>query len=341
MQARNAWCAIIMILLCAVATPSAGQVSPSTAPSVKKGDPPPRNALSLSISQAQSMLGDAIKQRYVGTFKSCQRVLMVRGCITDEISPAADIQVRSSGFELTAPYSERITAGRPNSDSGKVFVNFKKLGDGKSPQGGEIDPEDYLEAFLLGSSDPKGGAAGGGVVAGKVNWSPHPVYCVGYLPKPYGDYLPGTLVMWTSETPARQFADAFNRLLYAATQHEEFKMFSAAAKAWRDNPVKPPLSAEADRQRVLAENAIKEKNLDSAAQHYESGLEIQPTWPAGWFNLALIYAEQNKYGDAGESMEHYLELVPDAADAKAAREQMFIWEDKAKQPVHQAPSAVR
>jgi hypothetical protein len=29
-------------------------------------------------------------------------------------------------------------------------------------------------------------------------------------------------------------------------------------------------------------------------------------------------------------MNHYLELVPDAPDAKDAREQMIIWEDKAR-----------
>jgi hypothetical protein len=29
-------------------------------------------------------------------------------------------------------------------------------------------------------------------------------------------------------------------------------------------------------------------------------------------------------------MKHYLELVPDAPDAKDARTQLIIWEDKAK-----------
>jgi regulator of sirC expression with transglutaminase-like and TPR domain len=106
--------------------------------------------------------------------------------------------------------------------------------------------------------------------------------------------------------------------------------FSAAAKAWRQNPTKPPLSPEADRERILAENALKEKNLDSVVEHYESALEFQPMWPAGWFNLALIYAEQNDYADAADRMKHYLELVPDAPDAKSAREQIIIWEDKSK-----------
>jgi tetratricopeptide (TPR) repeat protein len=113
-------------------------------------------------------------------------------------------------------------------------------------------------------------------------------------------------------------------------QEADWHDFQPKAAAWRALPVKPPLNAETDRHRILAENALKEKNLDSAIQHYEDALEIQPTWPAGWFNLALLYAEQKNYADATDSMKHYLELVPDAPDAQQAREQMIIWEDKAK-----------
>jgi tetratricopeptide (TPR) repeat protein len=164
---------------------------------------------------------------------------------------------------------------------------------------------------------------------------------VGYLPSPQWPALgwggmSGIVPLqfvWSDEGNAQNFADAFNRLLYAAYGNEdsaELQAFSAAAHAWRENPVKPPLSPEADRARILAENALKEKNLDSAVEHYESGLEVQPMWPAGWFNLALIYAEQNNYADATDRMKHYLELAPDAPDAKDAREQMIIWEDKAK-----------
>jgi len=113
-------------------------------------------------------------------------------------------------------------------------------------------------------------------------------------------------------------------------QEAAWRDFQPKAAAWRALATKPPLSPEADRERLLAENAIKEKNLDSAINHYEGALELQPTWPAGWFNLALLYAEQKNYADATDAMKHYLELVPNAPDAKDAREQMIIWEDKAK-----------
>jgi tetratricopeptide (TPR) repeat protein len=287
------------------------------------------------------MLKEAIKKRYVGTMKTCQRVLMVKGCFTYVLSEAANIRIRASGFELAAPYTSHVTAGGPPSqDAGKVFVIFKKQDTEKTDAGGKADaseaakknaaektitPEDYVQAYRLGMADPKGG-----LVAGKYTYSPNRLYNVGYLPNPVHSSMDVTVFLWAEETAAQNFADAFNRLLYAAYQDEEFKTFSAAAKAWRENPVKPPLSPDADRDRVLAENALKEKNMDSAIEHYENALEAQPTWPAGWFNLALLYAEQKNYADATDRMRHYLELVPDAPDAKDAREQMIIWEDKAK-----------
>jgi len=113
-------------------------------------------------------------------------------------------------------------------------------------------------------------------------------------------------------------------------QGKIFERFQKQAAAWRATNPKPSLNEEAERQRILAENAIREHDLDSAIQHYEKGLAAQPMWPAGWFNLAMVYAEQSKFNYASDRMKHYLEMVPDAPDAKEAREQMIIWEDKAK-----------
>ncbi len=106
--------------------------------------------------------------------------------------------------------------------------------------------------------------------------------------------------------------------------------FQLKAAAWRLLTTKVPLSPDAERHRILAENAVKEHDFASAMDHYESALEIQSTWPAGWFNLALIQGEMNVYAGAIDSMKHYLELVPDAPDANDARQQMIIWEDKAR-----------
>lgn len=114
MSRRVMWSALVMVLLVAAGTPlHADEKTATAAPSVKKGDPPPGNARALSIPQAQAMLKEAIKKRYVGTMKTCQRVLMVKGCFTYVLSEAANIRIRASGFELAAPYTSHVTAGGP------------------------------------------------------------------------------------------------------------------------------------------------------------------------------------------------------------------------------------
>jgi tetratricopeptide (TPR) repeat protein len=141
------------------------------------------------------------------------------------------------------------------------------------------------------------------------------------------DFLIAALVNFSEATKQ------FNQLTMwlPPARLERFRRdFQPAAAAWRALPTKPPLSQEADRHRVLAENAIEEKNLGAAVNHYVAALQIQPMWPTGWYNLALILAELNDYTGAADCMRRYLELTPDAPDAKSCREQSFIWDDKAQ-----------
>jgi len=304
---------LVGLLIMTTAVPVLGdEKSPvASVPSVKKGNPPPGRAMSLSVPEARAMLKNAIAKRYVGTIKSCSRVLMIKGCEVIIPTAATDVRVGRDGFEFAAPYTFHITAGgAPSSHENNVSVKFKK-------------DQEYIQVFQQPRFYPG--------TKTKVNTEPDPLFRAGYLPDPERSAMGEAVCAWTDEAAAREFADAFNRLLYAAYWKEEEEMeFHAAAKAWRENAQKPPLSEEANRHRVLAENAIQERNLPSAVEHYQTAVEVQPMWPAGWFNLAMIQAEQNNYGDAAYCMRHYLELMPDAPDAKDARDQVIIWEDKAK-----------
>jgi regulator of sirC expression with transglutaminase-like and TPR domain len=53
-------------------------------------------------------------------------------------------------------------------------------------------------------------------------------------------------------------------------------------------------------------------------------LDIDSVWPEGHFNATLLYAELKNYDDAIRHMRAYLELVPEAPDAQAARDQMVM-----------------
>ena len=130
--------------------------------------------------------------------------------------------------------------------------------------------------------------------------------------------------------------DALNRLRSAArgedqeTQGDACREFQQKAAAWRALPVKPAISEEVRQHRLLAEHAVDEKKFIDAVEEYEAGLEINPTWPEGHFNAALLCAEIKYYSEAIHHMRAYLELVPDAPDAQAVRDQMIIWDAELK-----------
>ncbi len=110
-----------------------------------------------------------------------------------------------------------------------------------------------------------------------------------------------------------------------------FAEFQPKAAAWRALPAKPAISDDVKQHRLLAEDAYQQKQFDTAAAEYEAGLEIDPLWAQGHFNAAVIYGELKDYDDAIWHMRCYLELLPNAPDAQEARDQMLLWQGKAKQ----------
>jgi tetratricopeptide (TPR) repeat protein len=141
-------------------------------------------------------------------------------------------------------------------------------------------------------------------------------------------------IIWLSLENAKKFVDAVNAINYytssklIAEDTESFNEFKEKAKAWRALPQKPDIPEDTRRYKVLAEDAFRNKNYDMAVGYYEKGLESCPFWPDGHFNAALLCGETGMYAKAVCHMKRYLELCPDAKDTQAARDKMYIWEEK-------------
>jgi tetratricopeptide (TPR) repeat protein len=134
------------------------------------------------------------------------------------------------------------------------------------------------------------------------------------------------------EHSAERFAAALNALMRSPlTLSFNADAFHKQAAAWRALATKPPLPDDVRVQRLLAEDALKNRKPGDALKCYEAGLSLYPTWPQGWFNAAIVASELGYYADAVAHMQNYLELVPDANDAQSARDQITIWQYKAKQ----------
>lgn len=151
------------------------------------------------------------------------------------------------------------------------------------------------------------------------------------------DIGPPWYVHWKSEEDVRHFLDAVQAMKYYASSQPllddaiTFEAFREKAKAWRALQVKPALAEQALKFRVLAEDALRGKELQKAADYYEQGLAIEPLWPQAQFNLAILNGELQIYSLAVFHMKRYLELSPDASDAQSAREQMIIWQSRLPQ----------
>jgi len=128
---------------------------------------------------------------------------------------------------------------------------------------------------------------------------------------------------------AARFAAALNVIVGSQTHLYSAEEFSKQAAAWRALAVKPPLPEDVHIQQLLAEDAIKSNKPEDALRYYEKGLNLDWTWPDGWFNAAIVAGELGQYANAAGYMKNYLELVPDAADAQAARDKMLVWKAKA------------
>jgi hypothetical protein len=131
---------------------------------------------------------------------------------------------------------------------------------------------------------------------------------------------------------AQTFVLAFNTLhAFAIDTNAPLRTFTERAATWRALATKPPIPEEVRVQRMMAEDAFKANKPDEALHYYETGVQLYPTWPEGNFNAALIAGDLGYYAAAIEHMQAYLELVPEAADAQAARDKILIWQTKAKE----------
>jgi len=82
---------------------------------------------------------------------------------------------------------------------------------------------------------------------------------------------------------------------------------------------------EANKYKVQAEGAVRDKAFDDAADFYAAALNIAPWWPVGHFNRALVLGEAGEYELARREMNYYLQLVPDAPNARAAQDKIYDW----------------
>ena len=142
--------------------------------------------------------------------------------------------------------------------------------------------------------------------------------------------LAGTPVIWLESSFSN---DEIVNALYVLKQNaikdiaEYDSSFTVSLADYRKKAASnATLPEEANKYKVQAEGAVRDKEFDDAADLYAAALKIAPWWPAGHFNRALLLGETGDYEMAKREMKHYLLLVPDAPNARAAQDKIYEWE---------------
>ncbi|MBL0224475.1 MAG: hypothetical protein IPQ16_02490 [Geobacteraceae bacterium] len=104
-------------------------------------------------------------------------------------------------------------------------------------------------------------------------------------------------------------------------------LFAPVAAEYRSLSVKPNVSEEQRKLIVQANALTQQKNYQEALAQYKKVVELSLTsYPAAYYNLALLAAQENLPVSAVYYMKRYLLLLPDAKDARSAQDKIYEWE---------------
>ncbi len=103
--------------------------------------------------------------------------------------------------------------------------------------------------------------------------------------------------------------------------------FKSAADQYQTLTEKPELSEEQRKYFIQANKLAESGDFFQSIEFYEKGIAVNPiSYPAAYYNLALIAAMTNSYAYAIHCMQKYLMLVPNAPDASEAQDKIYGWE---------------
>jgi tetratricopeptide (TPR) repeat protein len=148
---------------------------------------------------------------------------------------------------------------------------------------------------------------------------------------PYNVFIEGIISFSFADRDLAQCVAEELRLIrqpmWKQQQEEALGAFQAVVDQYRAMAVKPPVPEEQRRYIVQANALTQKKEYAQAVGLYEKALEVNPfSYPAAYYNMALLSSQDGRYTAAIINMKKYLLLVPEAEDARAAQDKIYEWE---------------
>lgn len=146
--------------------------------------------------------------------------------------------------------------------------------------------------------------------------------------KPYGEIQMESAKTLEKKVQYREAMTAYAEALKIVDEGTAKEIRSRVAVLLKNQPYLTELNEEARKFALRGEVLLKEGNLEASLKEFGKALRIEPFNPKLNFNMALVYGELKSYNKAIRFMNNYLELLPDAPNARQVKDEIYKWQFK-------------
>ena len=94
----------------------------------------------------------------------------------------------------------------------------------------------------------------------------------------------------------------------------------------QSHPEVGELTEDARKYVMRAEVLVDEKKPGDAIEQYAQAAKLAPFYPQDYYNMAVLSANLGKFKEAVSLMHAFIDLAPDAKNAREAADLTYKWE---------------
>ena len=128
--------------------------------------------------------------------------------------------------------------------------------------------------------------------------------------------------------PAEAFGHYQRAYALAPNEAEAKRYAGELLRLYRALPRDPPLPEVARGWFIQGEERAHAQQYSEAEASFHRVTRVAPWFPQGYFNLALVLARLERYGEAAGHMDTFLKLAPESEHAEVAQDRLWQWKGR-------------
>jgi tetratricopeptide (TPR) repeat protein len=117
-----------------------------------------------------------------------------------------------------------------------------------------------------------------------------------------------------------------------ADRSREQSLWKKLTALYRSLPTKPSPPDDARRLMIRGQAAVEMAksagDFDGAIREFQRAAAKAPFWPDAYYNLGMVQGKADRYDDAVQNLQKYLDLAPTASDAEEVKTLIYQFEYK-------------